>query len=242
MQLSSPSITTTPTSASEVRALTTSTSSSSDTTSVAGDMQDFLQLLVVQMQNQDPLDPMDNTDFTAQLAQYSQLEQLMNINTNMTSIMESLSTDSNMDSEFLNSASFIGKQIEYSTNTLSVSSDGVTPISFYSSAASSDAYIYIYNSEGSLMGTMQYDVSKGTNAIAWDGTLNGAELPEGMYYFTVSGSDSAGDPISVSTYGEGVVEGVTMSGGVLYFQIADGLVPASSVYSIKEAATTTEEA
>lgn len=241
MQLSTPSISTTPTSASEVRALNTSTSSS-DTSSVAGDMQDFLQLLVVQMQNQDPLDPMDNTDFTAQLAQYSQLEQLVNINTNMTTIMNSLTSETNMDTEFLNAANFIGKQIEYSTNTLSVSSDGVTPISFYSSAASADAYIYIYNSEGTLMGTMKYDVTKGTNAIAWDGTLNGADLPEGMYYFTVSGSDSAGDPITVSTYGEGIVEGITMSGGILYFQIGEGLVPASSVYSIKNASsgTTTE--
>jgi len=40
----------------------------------------FMQLLVTQMQNQDPTDPMDNSEMTAQLAQFSSLEQLENLN------------------------------------------------------------------------------------------------------------------------------------------------------------------
>ena len=39
----------------------------------------FLQLLVCQMQNQDPLDPSTDTEYVAQLAQFSQLEQLQNL-------------------------------------------------------------------------------------------------------------------------------------------------------------------
>ncbi len=42
--------------------------------------EDFLLLLVAQMQYQDPLDPADNTDFVAQLAQFSALEQMSNLN------------------------------------------------------------------------------------------------------------------------------------------------------------------
>ncbi len=38
--------------------------------------EDFLTLLVAQLQNQDPLNPDDPTEFTAQLAQFSSLEQL----------------------------------------------------------------------------------------------------------------------------------------------------------------------
>lgn len=39
----------------------------------------FLQLLVCQMQNQDPLDPSSDTEYISQLAQFSQLEQLQNL-------------------------------------------------------------------------------------------------------------------------------------------------------------------
>jgi flagellar basal-body rod modification protein FlgD len=40
----------------------------------------FLQLLVQQMQYQDPLAPEDNTQMIAQLAQFSSLEQMQNLN------------------------------------------------------------------------------------------------------------------------------------------------------------------
>lgn len=39
----------------------------------------FLQLLVAQMQYQDPLEPMDNTEYVSQLATFSQLETLQNM-------------------------------------------------------------------------------------------------------------------------------------------------------------------
>lgn len=42
--------------------------------------EDFLLLLVTQMQYQDPLEPTDNTQFVAQLAQFSSLEQMSNLN------------------------------------------------------------------------------------------------------------------------------------------------------------------
>lgn len=41
---------------------------------------EFLQLLVCQMKNQDPLEPAKDTDFIAQLAQFSALEQMQNLN------------------------------------------------------------------------------------------------------------------------------------------------------------------
>ncbi|BDI32772.1 hypothetical protein CCAX7_48230 [Capsulimonas corticalis] len=45
----------------------------------------FLQLLVTQLQNQDPLNPTDQKDMLAQLAQFSSLEQMQNLNTTMSS-------------------------------------------------------------------------------------------------------------------------------------------------------------
>jgi flagellar basal-body rod modification protein FlgD len=42
--------------------------------------QQFLQLLVAQLKNQDPLSPMDGTQFVSQLAQFSELQQMIGVN------------------------------------------------------------------------------------------------------------------------------------------------------------------
>lgn len=60
---------------------TTSTSSTSSSSTAKNQLgkDAFLQLLVTQMQYQDPLNPNTDTDYIAQLAQFSQLEQLQNL-------------------------------------------------------------------------------------------------------------------------------------------------------------------
>ncbi|MBW1824372.1 MAG: flagellar biosynthesis protein FlgD, partial [Deltaproteobacteria bacterium] len=60
-------------------------SSADNTVSDGGknELDAFFQLLLTQLQNQDPLNPMESTDMTAQLAQFSQLEQMANMNTSL---------------------------------------------------------------------------------------------------------------------------------------------------------------
>ena len=43
----------------------------------------FLQLLVTQMQYQDPLDPQDNSEYLSQLAQFSALEQMSSVSSSL---------------------------------------------------------------------------------------------------------------------------------------------------------------
>ena len=43
---------------------------------------DFLKLLVAQLQHQDPMNPMDDKEFMGQMAQFSALEQMTNISAN----------------------------------------------------------------------------------------------------------------------------------------------------------------
>jgi len=77
-------------------------------TSKSGDAMgkdDFLKLLVLQLQNQDPLEPMKNEEYLAQLAQFNSLEQMQNLNKTM-SAMSNVQTLSN-------TAGLIGKQVEF---------------------------------------------------------------------------------------------------------------------------------
>ncbi len=84
-------------------------STSSAASSSASDLQNqFLMLLVTQLQNQDPLSPMDSTNFTAQLAQFSSLEQLTTINKGIETLAAS---QNSLQNAYL--ANLIGKQVGY---------------------------------------------------------------------------------------------------------------------------------
>jgi flagellar basal-body rod modification protein FlgD len=50
-----------------------------DATSSTVEKDEFLKLLITQLQNQDPLEPMNNAEFVSQVTQFSSLEQLISI-------------------------------------------------------------------------------------------------------------------------------------------------------------------
>lgn len=70
-----------------------------------GGKNQFLQLLVAQLQNQDPLNPVSGTEFTSQLAQFSTVDSLQQLNTNFATqlLLQELSQGS----------ALIGKTISY---------------------------------------------------------------------------------------------------------------------------------
>ncbi len=65
----------------EVTNQTSTTESTEKKSNDSLDKQAFLQLLVAQLQYQDPLEPMDNTEYVSQLATFSELEQMQNMAT-----------------------------------------------------------------------------------------------------------------------------------------------------------------
>jgi flagellar basal-body rod modification protein FlgD len=78
---------------------TTSSNSSTSAASLAAsdslaNEQTFLQLLVAQLQNQDPTNPMDGTQFVTQLAEFSQLEQQLAMRQDLDKIAGSIGSSS----------------------------------------------------------------------------------------------------------------------------------------------------
>jgi len=74
----------------------------------------FLQLLVLEMQNQNPLEPVDNSDMIAQLAQFSSLEQMEALNDSFESVATSIAyLSGNIDQlNFISAQSLLGKYVE----------------------------------------------------------------------------------------------------------------------------------
>ncbi len=75
-----------------VNAESTPTTKKSDTVGTdALGKEAFLQLLVTQMQYQDPLEPTSDTEFISQLAQFSALEEMQNVSASVDDMSEQLS-------------------------------------------------------------------------------------------------------------------------------------------------------
>lgn len=81
----------------------TAAASKKDSAKATLDYNNFLQLLITQMKNQDPTDPMDATEQVSQLATFSQVEQQIKTNTNLESLLS--------NSTLSNASSYIGKTI-----------------------------------------------------------------------------------------------------------------------------------
>ncbi len=58
---------------------------------------EFLKLLITQLQHQDPTNPMQDREFIAQMAQFSSLEQMLNMNQNMSSFLGNMTFNSSFE-------------------------------------------------------------------------------------------------------------------------------------------------
>ncbi|MEC2076975.1 flagellar hook assembly protein FlgD [Metabacillus fastidiosus] len=80
---------------------------------------EFLKILITQLQNQDPLKPMEDKEFIAQMATFSSLEQMTNLNKTMENFI--LSQTSN---EMLKYSEMIGKKVEWRDIGATTGEDG----------------------------------------------------------------------------------------------------------------------
>jgi flagellar hook assembly protein FlgD len=168
---------------------------------------DFLTLLVAQLENQDPLNPMEGTDFSAQLAEFSQLEQLFNLNEGITALQTALEEGSEADL-----TSYIGKEIVGEIDSMSIAYGGVSD-GFYTLPDGGEVRVEIYDSEGSVVKVLypgQQDA--GSHTIEWDGTdSSGEQLDDGTYKYSVAVDTGYGfETISTTITGE--VEGIVYYG------------------------------
>ncbi|WP_146816450.1 flagellar hook assembly protein FlgD [Halobacillus faecis] len=72
------------------------------------DKDDFLKILMTQIQNQNPLDPMKDKEFISQMTQFSSLEQMTNMSQSFQRFMDSQSM-----SPLIQYSGMIGKEVSY---------------------------------------------------------------------------------------------------------------------------------
>jgi len=155
---------------------------SSNTTTAATNMKqdvgfnqnDFLQMLVAELQNQDPMNPQDSSQFVTQLAQISQVEQTYNINSNLQTLLNSMN-----NSTALSTVSFIGKDITAQGSQVALTSGGTAALGFTLPSAATQVTVQIQDANGNTVRTLtQGATAAGASSITWDGLSDsGQTLP-----------------------------------------------------------------
>ena len=211
---------------------------SSDPVKVLG-KDDFLSLLVAQLQHQDPLSPAEGTEFTAQLAQFSSLEQLGNINDNLEN-MELFQT-SMTNSQ---AVSYIGKEITAQGNTVQLEIGRPAQCHFELDAPAALTAITVYDTSGGFVRSFETGpLSSGRQSAVWDGTDNdGNSVSPGNYRFEVQAVDANNQGIDVRPLISSVVTGVSFKNQTASLITGLQTVAIDDVIDVSEVAAQTDNA
>lgn len=202
-------------------AVSSLTSSSTTSSNTVLDKDAFLQLLLVEMQNQDPTDPMDTDKMLTQTSQLAALEMQQNTNTTMQQMVATMETltESMTTSTNMSVINAIGKMGTISDTTFQLDNSSQTiSVKMYLPAATKDgATFQVLDSSGNVVKNIKMsasELSKGTNTIKWDGrTDDGVYAGGGKYTMKVSYTNADGGT-STSTYGSYLIESVKFVDGV----------------------------
>ncbi len=203
--------------------------SATDQSAVGKD--EFLTMLVTQLQYQDPLNPMEGTEFTAQLAQFSSLEQLTNVNDNLNYLQLYQASLNNAQA-----VNFIGKTVKASGDSVSVTGGEAEKIQFDLVRDASVTAVYISDSAGNLVKTIEYGaLSTGEQGIEWDGTNDdGRSVSDGSYTFDVVATDADGNGVEVSKLIEARIRSITFEEGATYLLSGDVRIAMGDVIEVTE--------
>jgi flagellar basal-body rod modification protein FlgD len=209
---------------------TTSSLYNSSTETLGKD--DFLKLLVTQLQNQDPLNPADSTEFISQLAQFSSLEQLSSVNDNLKIVQ--LFDQSINNSQAVN---FVGKTIKASGSMFELESGETHEIQYQLEEDADAVYVSIVNASGEIVRKIEMDdMSAGDQSVVWDGKdENGNAASAGTYSFSVQAQNSDGEAMATAAYIKETVTGVSYHDGSTYLLAKDIEIPYSAILEVTEA-------
>lgn len=198
---------------------------------LAGDFTQFLTLLTIQLQNQDPLSPMDTTEFTNQLVNFSQVEQQINANQKLDNLVAL-----NLNNALSNSLSYVGMDVSYLSAEFHYQGAGPVKINYALEGQAIEAKMRIYDEEGDLVMEKEITKTAGSNDFIWDGkdTL-GATVPQGTYNIKIAATDIDGNAVSASTVVQGRVHGVETQNGLIFVLVGERAVPVGSILNANEA-------
>lgn len=138
----------------------------------------FLELMIAQIQNQDPLEPAQNEAFIAQLAQFSSVEGIQNLNESVDSLVGSIRSSLSVEA-----AGLVGRNIVAPSAQTSLDAQGALAGSVELSVPAGDVQVDIVASDGTLVQRLSLGAQPaGEVRFFWDGVNDqGQSVPQDRY-------------------------------------------------------------
>lgn len=193
---------------------------------------EFLELLVAQLNNQDPLSPQENGEFIAQLAQFSTVEGIEKMNSSIDAMASSFQS-----SQALQASSMVGRTVVFPSDQAMVDPQVGLDGQLVLPQASSAVLVNVYDEAGSMVATVNMGAQEtGIIDFAWDGQdASGNPLPPGKYRFEAQASID-GEPVQLATLLPANVDSVSLGvgkGGEMVLNLAGlGSIGLSDVFTI----------
>lgn len=211
--------------ASNTSTTATQTASQSALSSLSGNFQTFLKMLMTQLQNQDPTSPLDTNQFTSQLVQFSSVEQQIATNTSLNQLIQLTQA-----SGVLQSTSMVGHQVAVTSDHLTLQ-NGSAGLQF-TAPSDGPVAIAIYNDSGTKIADALVDAKAGSNSWTWNGmNANGTQMADGSYKVAVMGS-VGGTATALPFTVVGTATGVQQNSGSLTLQMGGLSVDFSAVKQV----------
>jgi len=174
-------------------------------TQLAGNFNEFLQLLTTQLQHQDPLSPLDPNQFTQELVQFSSVEQQIQMNTGLNTLISL-----QQNAQTTSALGFLGRTVVIN-GTVAELANGTATWN-YSVNKPSTASINVSDSTGKIVYSTTQAIQPGQQTFTWNGqTTTGNQLTNGSYTISITAADANGQSVAVATQTQGTVSGVDVS-------------------------------
>lgn len=205
------------------------TKSESSKQKLAEDLDQFMNLLVTQLQHQDPLDPMDPNEFTSQLVEFASVEQQIQANANLEQMLDLQQT-----SLLGTVVGYIGKQVEVSGNDMPLENSSAKA-NYTLDAKADSTTITVTDQTGKSVFFTTGETDAGRHSFEWNGqdTL-GFPMEDGIYTVTVSALDSEGNPIGVAHTVTGTVTGVSNNDGTAVLSLGEADYDVDDVLAVRD--------
>lgn len=148
--------------------------------------EDFLRLLVAQVNHQDPMEPQDNGEFIAQMAQFGTVDGIGKMQESLASLAQSMQSGQSLQQ----ASSLVGRSVVIPSDTAYLTKDNTSIHGMIDlPGPASDINVSIYNEQGAVVNTVKLgEHNAGTMDFNWDGRLaSGESAPVGRYSIRAQG-------------------------------------------------------